>query len=446
MAVQLAGLGGFDSSAVITQLVDLASKPLTDLDTKKAQVDSASTTLGSFSTRLTTLKSAATALATTSGFSSMTASSTNTGIVTSVTGSAVASSYKVEVTHLAKAMKLRSDAQASATTALGQTGTLGLTIGAGTPLSISVSATDTLADVASKINQSGARVSAAIINAGGSYRLSVQGLDSGAANTVSFNETTGVNLGLSKPANLVETAQDARLLVDDLVVTRPTNQIADAIPGVTLALTKTTTEPATVSIASDSTALKTKINAFISAYNDAVQIGHNISGYGSTKATNPVLAADRGVRRSLDTISRLASGLIPGASASYGSLASVGISLSRDGVMSLDATKFDAALTKDATAVRKLFVTDAASGATGLMKTMSDAINGLITGDGAAIKGRIDALTAESKRLTDTRVKKEERVAAYEQQLRRQFATLDQAMSRYSSMSSAISGIGSGNF
>lgn len=441
MAVQISGLGGFDSSGVVTQLVDVASQPLRDIDTKKALVDSASTTLSSFSSKLSTLKNAATALATSSGFSSMAASSSDTGIVPSVTGSAVASSYSVQVTQLATAQKTRSDSQASATSALGQQGDLTINVGSGDPVTISIAVTDSLSDIATKIGASGARVNASIINAGGSYRLSLQGLDSGADNAFTLGEGGTIALGLSDAGNTIESAKNAELTVDGLAVTRSTNQIADVIPGVALALTKTTSTPATVRLSTDSTALKSKINAFVSAYNDVVNSGHSAAGYGSVAATNSVLSADSSIRRSLDKISSLVVGVVPGTTGVNRSLSSVGVSLSRDGTMSFDATKLDSALAKDPDAVRRLFVTDTATGATGVMKTMSDAINSLITGEGSPVKSRIAALSSQSQRLTDSRAAKEKRVAAYEQALKKQFSDLDQAMSRYSSMSSAISGI-----
>ncbi len=53
------------------------------------------------------------------------ATSSDTSVVPSVTGSAVPSSYAIEVSQLARVQKSRSDAQASATTALGQAGSLG---------------------------------------------------------------------------------------------------------------------------------------------------------------------------------------------------------------------------------------------------------------------------------------------------------------------------------
>jgi flagellar hook-associated protein 2 len=442
MPIQITGLSGFDSSSVITQLVALAQEPVTALDTKKGQVDSASTTINNYSTKLATLKTASTALSTTSGFSSMTATSSDTGIVATTNGSATASSFSIEVTQLARAQKTRSDPQTSATTALGQAGDLTIQVGANTAITINVLATDTLANIATKISQSGGRVSAGIINAGGSYRLSIQGLDSGAANAVTFGQTGTVALGLGTPASTIETAQDAKLTIDGLAVTRPTNSIADAISGVTMALTKTTPvgTPATLKVSTDSTSLKTKISAFVTAYNDIVNTTHQVTGYGTSKASNSVLAADATLRRALDTIARTTTGAVPGGTGNYKSMATVGLTTSRDGTLTFDGTKLDAALEKDSDAVRRLFVADTSIGATGIMKTLADAINLMIT-DKGGIKTRVEALSAQSKRLAESREVKAKRVDVYEQQLRKQFAELDQAMSKYSSMGSALSSL-----
>jgi flagellar hook-associated protein 2 len=445
MPIQLTGLGGFDSGNVISQLVQIAQKPLQEIDRRKAQIDSASSTLTAFSSKLSTLKNAATSLSSSSGFTSMAATSSDAGLVPSVTGLALQSSYTIDVTQLAKAQKSRSGSQVSASTALGQTGDLTLQVGSGSAVTVSVAATDKLTDIASKINQAGLRVSASVVNAGGSFRLIVQGLDTGAANAVSLTESNGLALGLGTPASTYEPAQDAVLTVDGLPVTRPTNSVADAVPGVTLALTKTTSAPATVRISADSGALKTKISAFIAAYNDIVQTGQNAAGYGSIKAQNPVLAADRGIRRALDRISSITSAPVAGTSGEFSTLASIGITRTRDGILSLDGAKFDAALTKDADAVRKIFVTDTTLGATGVMKTLSDGIDALITDTAGPVKSRIDGLVKQSKALVDSRLKKAERVDAYEQQLRRQFAKLDQAMSKYNAMSGALAGLSKTN-
>lgn len=441
MPISLSGLGGFDSTGVVSQLVAIARQPIDALGTKKTQIDSASSTMSTFSSRLTTLRANANTLLDASGYSSYAATSTDASVVATANGAAQSGTYDVQVTQLAAAQKLRSDTQVSSGTALGMSGTLSITVGSASAVQVTVKATDTLGDIATKLATSGARISASVLYDGSAYRLSIQGLDTGAANGFTIAQS-GLDLGLETPANRYQAAQDAMLTVDGIAVTRPTNQITGVISGVTLAVTKTGVS-SKVSVASDTSSLKNKLSSFVSAYNDIVNAGHTATGYSGTKATNPVLAGESSIRRSLDQLARIVSSAVPGTSGAYTTLSSVGIKLASNGTLSFDSAKLDAAVAKDPDGVRRLFITDAALGATGVMKTIASMVDGLVTSKTSPIKARIDALAAKSKSIETSVTTKQAQVDRYEQQLKKQFSSLDQIMNKYSSMSSAISGIGS---
>ena len=119
-------------------------------------------------------------------------------------------------------------------------GNLGISVAGGTVKDLAIAATDTLENVAAKINAAGLRVSASVFHDGSEFRLQVNGLDTGEANTVAFSGTT---LGLDVLANKRQTATDAQIKIDEFTVKRSTNQIVGAMPGVTLNLTATTTTP-----------------------------------------------------------------------------------------------------------------------------------------------------------------------------------------------------------
>lgn len=441
MSFSFGGLAsGIDTQALVDGLVGVAKVPLQQLTTRKAQIDAASQTISGFSSKLSALKSAALALSTPVGFASFSATASDAAIVATASGSANVGSYAIEVSALARAQKSRSDVVAASTTALGQSGTLSIAVAGGDPVQVEIAATDTLLDVADKITASGARVTASVMNTGSGYRLLVQGLDSGAENAFTISEV-GVTLGLSNPANVYEAAQDAALTVDGMAVTSKTNQFTGVLPGITLALTKTTTSPVTVQVAADRSALEKKITAFVNAYNDFVNTGHNAAGFGATKATNPILAADRTIRGALRRMGGLLGDAVPGASGRYTTLASVGVKASRDGTLSFDATAFGEAMNADPAGVRRLFVTDATTGATGLMKTIMSTVDGLVTGAGSLVQSRLDALSAQSKRLGETKIKMESRIEQYEMQLKKQFIAMDQVVGRYQSLGGAVSNI-----
>lgn len=446
MPISLGGLAsGIDTGSLVDTLVSVARQPVNQLDARKKLLDSASQTISSLSTKLAALKTAALALSTPAGFSSFAATSSDAAVVASTSGSASVGSFDVAVTALARAQKSRSTSFPSSTTALGFAGSLDLQVGSGTSMPVTVLATDTLADIAAKIASSGARVSASVMNDGTGARLLVHGLDTGAENAFTIGENS-LSLGFNAPGSLYETAQDAALTVDGMPVTSKTNQVTGVIPGVKLALTKLTTAPVTVQLTSDATALKQKVTTFVTAYNDFVNAGHAAAGFGGIKPSNAVLAADSSVRSSLNRIGSSLSNALPGSSGLYTTMASIGLVSSREGTLSLDATKFDTAMTASPDSVRRLFVTDAATGATGLMKTVMSTVDSLVTGAGSRLQARADSLGAQSKRLADSKIRMESRLDDYEKQLKKQFTAMDQLISKYKTQGAALqAGVPSNN-
>lgn len=443
MPITLPGLAsGLDVNAITTALVNAERAPISDLQTRQSNIDSAVQTVTNFSTKLNALATAARALSTVDGFASFSASSSDSAsVAASASGGASAGVYSVSVTQLAREQRTFGTAMASSNTALGSAGTLGLDIN-GAHTNVTVAATDTLTDIAAKISGSGARVSASVFYTGSQYKLLVRGLDSGAANAVTFTET-GVSLGLNAPGATYQSAQDAQLTVEGVSITRPTNQVTGVVPGVTLALSRTTASPVTVTVGTDTGAVKTKINALVSAYNDVVNLVHVQTGYGSTKAVNAALSGDSMLRRALSQVQSIIGNAVSGTSGRYTTLGSVGLSSNRDGALTFDASKFDAAVQADPTGVSRLFVSNASSGSVGAMKSFGDVVDSLTLGPTSPVTGRIDAFRRQSKGIASQIDRLEQQATRYQQQLQQQFTTLDQQMSVYKNVASSLGALSS---
>ncbi len=436
---------GLDTNAIVTGLLGVEKIPLQQLQARQANVDSAKTTITGISDKLAALKTAALALSTAAGFSSFSATSSDSAIVATVTGAAAPGSFDLQVTQLAKEQRTYSDVQTSSVVPLNLNGTLDLQVGSGTPAHLDILATDSLTDIAAKIGSSGARVAAAVIFDGTNYKLQVRGLDTGLANAVSMTET-GFSLGLANPANTVQKSQDAKLTLDGINVTRSNNQVVGLLPGLTLALTRVTTTPVTVTAAPDPSNLSTKIQALVSAYNDTVSASHFAAGYGSIKASNPELMGDSSIRSTLQRLSSSIAGVIPGSASGYTTLASVGLSTTRDGVLALDTTKLTAALQANPSAVSALFVQDPQAGTTGAMKSLMSTIDSLATNTGSVLGTRIATLGKLSTRLGDDQDAVNRHLTLYEATLRKRFTDLETQMSAINSNGSALlAAIGAGN-
>jgi flagellar hook-associated protein 2 len=442
MTITFSGLASkLDTAALIDGLMAAERVPLERLTNKMAQIDSAKTTMSSFLSKLTALKTAAETLADPVKFSSYAVSSSDeTSIVASVTGAASAGAFAFSVTQLAQEERTYSDEQADGTGALGLTGTLSLQVASNAQVDITIDPTDSLTTIATKISASGERVSAAVVYTGTGYTLQIRGLDTGAANAIGITET-GFDLGLSDPLNEKQHAQDAVFSVDNIQMSRPTNQVSGVIPGVTLALKHTTASPVDITTASDPDALADKIQTFVDAYNAVVGAGHSAAGFGTLQAANPQLAGDYAIRTALSRISRALGDPIAGTSGKYTTLSSVGLKSKMDGSIELDRTALEAAIGDDPAGVARLFVVDSTIGATGAMTPFADAIDAMITDSTSLVKQRIDSLSTLYKRLDDDASKLELRLAAFEDTLRARFTQLELLISDINAQGDAVDSI-----
>jgi len=435
-SISLASLGvgsGLNDASLISTLVGIRQAPLTAMQTQQTNIQNASKTISSFASNLSALQTAANALSDPTQYSSYTASSSSSAIVASASSGAAGGTYNLQVTKLATAQLTYGNPMTSSTGALGMSGSLGIT-GATSP--VTVNATDSLATIATKINTSGAAVSASVFYDGTSYRLQVQGTATGLANAVTFDES-GLTpaagspaLGLSVSANTYQSAGDATAYVNGFKITSPSNQVTGAIPGVTLALTAVTATavtdpPVVVTIASNPAATTQKVSAFVTAYNAMVTAGHAAAGYGAAAASNTLLAGDRAVAGSLSRLSSLITADVPGADSTFQNLGSIGLAFNKDGTLSLDSTKLGAALASDPSGVQKLFVTDKSSGTTGVMGTISSAIKTLTTGSGSLIQAEVTSFTNRVTNLTKQQANLQAQVATYQKTLQAQFSAME---------------------
>ena len=436
------GFGGIDTSSLVTSLVNLENQPVTALQTKQQNIQSASSTISSFAGTMSQLASIATSLSDPTTFASMAATSSDTSLVATATGSPPAGTWSVSVSKIAQEQRTISNGSGDTTSALGLSGSLGISV-AGKTASITITAGESLSDVSNAIAQAGLPLQASTFYDGSQYHLMVSGTSTGAANAITFDES-GLSgsgsyaLGLSTAKNTIQPAQDASLTVGGVPITSSTNLVTNAIPGVSLALTKPTTSPATVTIASNTSAVSTQLQTFVTAYNALVSAGHTDAGYGTVTATNALLQGDSAIRSSLDQLAQLVSGQIPGSSGSYTTLAAVGLNLNADGTMSFNQTSFDAAMQADPAGVQKLFVTDANNGSTGVMGSINAAISSLTDPGTGAISAELNSFASRNTQLGSQIAALQIQVTNYQTELQKEFTAMNTQLAQYKNESSAL--------
>jgi len=216
----------------------------------------------------------------------------------------------------------------------------------------------------------------------------------------------------------LQAARDASITVDGLTVTRATNTISDVIPGVTLNLLKDTGS-ANVTIGGDNDALKTKVNSFITAYNSLKTSIKQLKG---TVDASGTLSGESLLNSISDALRRLGSTPFNG---NY--LSSMGITVDKSGVMSLDSTRFDAAVSSDSANVTSTLNAFGNS----FEQTMYSFIND-------SIPARTSGYQATITRIKKSEVDLTERLDLVEAGLKQRYAALDATLGKLQSTSSFI--------
>ncbi|MEM9190694.1 MAG: flagellar filament capping protein FliD [Myxococcota bacterium] len=432
---------GIDTASIVEGLVQLERRPITLLQQQQQDLNGITGRLGSIQTLMTRLQDAATALDDRDSVMLSTASSSNEDAVTATaSGNASLGSFSVEVTSLATAERTYSEAFSARDTAgLFGTGTLSVQVGSATAVDITIDANDTLDGIVSKLNASGADLTAGVLYDGTNYRLQVSGNSLGAENAITFTET-GTSLGLDDPANEVVAAADAIFSIDGFAMTRPTNSVSDAIVGTNLELKAPTTGATTISVRRDGDAIKENVQAFVDAYN-AVQSSINAEfAFSGAARLGDSLSGDSTLRGIQTRLRSQIGAEVTGLSGSYSRLSDIGISFNRDGTIELDDAEFETALGADPQGVASLFVEDQVAGTSGLMVQFDDLIKEYTDSDGI-LSTKIDLLEDRSRGIDDQIDSMERRVEQFEERLRAQFTSMEQAISRLNSQGDQLNAI-----
>ncbi|MDO8958453.1 MAG: flagellar filament capping protein FliD [Rhodocyclaceae bacterium] len=440
--ISASGLGsGLDVNSIISQLMALEQQPLKALATKEAGFQAKISSFGMLKGALASLQTAAKTLTTVGTFTGMSASVSDSTVLTASAGStAAAGNYNLSVTQLAKFHALRSNTDYAATTDTFTTGTLSISIGSGTPKDITIDATNnTLAGIRQAINDADAGVTAAIINDGTTNRLVLTSTTSGSAGAITVAVTpdplsppaTHALSGLAS-ASLVptQTADDAKLTINGIEITRSSNTITDAIEGVTLSLAKgtlATPGTTTLSVAKNTGATAAAIGAFVKAYNDAVTQLKNSSAYDATNKKASTLTGDSTVRSIQSQLNGLVQSSLTGIAGGIGRLSDIGVTVQANGTLAVDNTKLNAALADREKDVGALF-TQTTTGNIGIAVRFNAALEAMV-GTGGLISSRTDGISASVKDLGKRREALTMRLANIEKRYRTQFTALDSLIS-----------------
>lgn len=394
MAISSAGIGSnLDVNGIVSQLMTIESRPLTQLATKEASYQAKLSGYGSLKGVLASFQSALSGLNDLAKFQKVTATAADTSILTgSATSIAAPGTYSLEVNKLAQSQKLVAAGQSSTTASIGN-GTITIDFGSisggtltpydattstgGTYTGASFSSSgsgvktitidgtnNSLSGIRDAINNAKIGVTAAIVNDGGTspYRLTLSTEGVGKTNSMKISvagDTALSDLLGQDPAGVqklaeTSTAQNAELKVNGVLVSKASNSISDAIQGVTLNLLKTTSSATSITVARDSSGIKTSVDAFVKSYNDVRKTIKDLSSYDTATGKGAILQGDPAVLGIQAQLRSVFSTPLVGAGA-YKTLSDVGISFQKDGSLSVDSGKLQTAITNNFSDIAGLF-------------------------------------------------------------------------------------------
>jgi flagellar hook-associated protein 2 len=330
---------------------------------------------------------------------------------------------------------------------------------------------DNLTDIATALNGANLGLTATLAGSSGAYYLTVQGdadvvgsdfaiatytgtvtSDTSSPTTVSYGLFNSTSVSISKPSTAissgnnywgttVQSAQDAYLTVDGISITSSSNTVTDAVPGVTLSLIAAngTYSSSTVSgtagsirLTTDTDLAKTKIKAFVTAYNDAMTLMDEVTNPKSTLDTyGATLVGNSTIRTLRDTIRAFTVDDSSTTSGSLSALRDIGIEIDTAGKLTLKETTLDSVLASSYSDVITMLTGD--QEALSEYDTTTDAgFSGDLSRSIFKMIASYGTVSVESRNASTRIIKYQDDLAALEERMKKllerytqQFATMD---------------------
>jgi flagellar hook-associated protein 2 len=437
---------GLDVNGIVQQLVAAERAPAAQRiqrqDTRLATQISA---LGALRGSLSNLQSTVDPLKSERAFQVRTTSTTDEKILTgSAVSTAAAGSFEIEVVQLASAQKIAANPIAGGSATAVGTGTLTLTVGSNSFDVLIDGTRNTLADIRDTINDAtnNRGVRATIVNTVDGARLVLTAANSGAANGLRVTQSGGDGglavLAYDPPGSVanyteLDPARDALVRVEGFDVTSATNTISNAIDGVTITAVKAAPgETQVLTIANDTKAATDRIKKFVTDFNSTANTLASLRRFNPTTREAGPLIGDALLRGVEADIRRQIAAPATSAAPPYTTLASIGITTTKEGTLQIDETRLNAAVSADFDAIGRLF-----GSADGVGARLDAALDKVLQAD-AQLANRTTNMQTQRRVLDNDRAALDRRMEAVEARYRAQFTALDTALAGLQSTSSFL--------
>ena len=330
---------------------------------------------------------------------------------------------------------------------------------------VDIESTDTLQDIANKLNSADIGLTAAVINDGttsAAYRLSLASDRSGRDGRMLIDDG-----GLDLRANTLVEGRDAVVFFGSAdpsqaaLLTSSTNSLTNTISGVSISLGGVSSGAVSLTIARDTDSIVEAVGKFVEDFNSVMSRIDELDSFDTETEERGILLGD-------PTLSNIRSRLLSFTTQDYGDvtgrytrLYQVGVRVGSNNQLTFDETKLREAISTDLEAVQELFtlktetvgqaeeiapgVTIPASGSSvtalgiggtleELLKSLTDSIDGTLTNAASRIDSQIEL---SSQRIEQLNIL----LDAKRLRLENQFSAMEVSLSRLQAQQSALASL-----
>lgn len=443
MGITASGIGsGLDINSLVSQLIAAERQKFAPKAQRSADFKDRISQYGTIKSNLAGLQDAAKKLRELATGSQKT-TNTNPENANVSLAKGIVGTFSINITALASRQTLQSRSFGTTGEISGSdnsTETLTIDFGGGVTSAINVTASAgstslTIQDVADAINADmsldgkvSARVESFAPSAGAPLekRLIIEADRSGA--DLSFtvtgtNELAALNYANANTADVTKTqsASDAAVTINGVNYTSTSNEINNAVSGLSLSALKTGTTTVTGTFGVDNATVKTRVTEFVTAYNNAIG---NLKQSQTKDARLGRESTPSGIETSIRSLMGLGADVGGGVTRF---VSDFGLRFDKDGVLYFDdPAKFDAAVTADSNAAVK-FLGSTQSGDAGLLSKLDGYLKDVLGTEGV-IAQRNKSLDAAMRRIEEDRVRFVSRLDKLEDRLFKQFSALDASL------------------
>ena len=322
---------------------------------------------------------------------------------------------------------------------------------------IIVDKTTTLNDIKAQVDGI-TNMSATVVDQGNGYfslQVNSSVIDSSVkiSNTGSDNKLLkDLSFGNRAYANQYQAASDAKIAINGITnITSSTNSFSGVVEGVIFNIDPNTTinSTATISVSKDKEKTVSTVQNFVDQYNSLMSFIDKKTAYDAETKKASVLQGDGTIMRLETRLRELVTNKV-NSNSNYTTLSSVGISIDREGVMSLDSNVLKEALDVAPDDVKNLFKAESAvEGYNGMATRLGSYVDQLLQSNTGLIPRRLDFFDDRIEGLNEEIEDVGRRVEMVRKRYTAQFTAMEVAISKMqqqqSWMMSQLQGLSGGS-